>query len=407
MAHAGAWPPEIQTDAIIELLNRDLTSDRFRSPNNYNQDSNIDEIQSKLNKAEDNILKLVSVVDSLNVKNHALQRDILHQEKEVTELYDHVNKRNLIFINVKLDRSRNAQSLRVQVTNYIKKHISEKCNEFDIEDVSITGQLRNGLYRLKVIFARAQHRDFTYINRQKLLKSAQISIREDLHENTVQINRRLNRVNKAAKAKGLHSNIQKDRITINGVTYTNSNLSQLPYNYSLEVLSQKLTKTYIAFAGEDHFLSNRFPCNINVFGSHFISAEHAYQASKAKHHQNMVVLHKIENAKTAISAQEAGNEIPPSTSWDNIKVLVMTDILKSKFVQNPTLMSKLISLPKIEIIEATMHPFWGAKAPIQSKKFEEKSWTGQNNLGKLLMKLQEELKREEALKIKRLTKLSG
>ena len=98
MAQGGEWPSEDQANTIMEMLSREQTVDRFRFAKTFTQKTNIDEIQQKLEKTEDSLTKLVSVVGTLNLKHHQLQNDMQYQMKEVTDLYDQINKRNLIFI---------------------------------------------------------------------------------------------------------------------------------------------------------------------------------------------------------------------------------------------------------------------------------------------------------------------
>lgn len=69
--------------------------------------------------------------------------------------------------------------------------------------------------------------------------------------------------------------------------------------------------------------------------------------------------------------------------WDDVKVSIMEELLRLKIEQNPYVKKKLLQTGDYMIVEdSPKDDFWG--------------WglnrNGQNNLGKLWMKLREELK---------------
>lgn len=113
--------------------------------------------------------------------------------------------------------------------------------------------------------------------------------------------------------------------------------------------------------------------------------EHHYQAAKT---DNLAYKDMIMSAKTPAEAKRLARNAPIKPNWNEIKLKVMEDLLRKKF-SDPTLKKKLIETGNEEIIEEN---WWG-----------DKFWgicnnEGKNNLGKLLMKIRDELKNEKSVR---------
>ena len=132
------------------------------------------------------------------------------------------------------------------------------------------------------------------------------------------------------------------------------------------------------FQGEYRFLSNFYPCVIMYDGICYPSTEHAYQAHKVLAIPARIL---ISNMLTPGQAKRAGARSLLRKDWESVKLTVMEDILRLKFSQEP-FKSALIATGFQELIEDNNwgDTFWGVCKGI-----------GQNNLGKLLMKIRSEL----------------
>lgn len=75
----------------------------------------------------------------------------------------------------------------------------------------------------------------------------------------------------------------------------------------------------------------------------------------------------------------------------------MRHFINEKFRQHPALAQKLVASGQCNLIEATLDPFWGAKAVPSSKSLKNGTWTGANMLGKILAETRDELRRELGL----------
>lgn len=121
------------------------------------------------------------------------------------------------------------------------------------------------------------------------------------------------------------------------------------------------------FQGEFRFLSN------------FIGGvEQKYQAAKC--------LHKLDAEKilkmSAVEAKRASRKIEIRPDWDSIKLEVMENLVTEKFSNEP-FKSQLIATGDQDLIEGNTwnDTFWGVCRGV-----------GDNNLGKILMKVRNKLK---------------
>jgi ribA/ribD-fused uncharacterized protein len=132
--------------------------------------------------------------------------------------------------------------------------------------------------------------------------------------------------------------------------------------------------------GDYAFLSNFSIYPLMYEGKIWHSTEHAYQASKF---DSKEVKDEIFDAKSPLEAFNIGRD-PKNIlrkNWFEIRVKVMENIIREKIKQYPDICEKLIETGDKEIIEASpIDSFWGW-GPDKN---------GENNMGKIWMKLGEE-----------------
>ena len=85
--------------------------------------------------------------------------------------------------------------------------------------------------------------------------------------------------------------------------------------------------------GEKDILSNFYPCKLMYNGEIFNSAEHLYQSWKCLFHNNLKIDQEIRVARDGKTAKIISKKIIVSKEWDDIRPLVMAEILKLKFLQ--------------------------------------------------------------------------
>lgn len=134
------------------------------------------------------------------------------------------------------------------------------------------------------------------------------------------------------------------------------------------------------FSGEYRFLSNFWLCPVPMEGEWYASVEHAYQAAKTLDPEARV---RIKNAFGPKDAKKMGNGIVLRGDWDLVRIQYMRHLVWQKFSLHQHLRIKLLATENAELIEGnTWHDtFWGVCRGI-----------GENNLGKILMQVREDLK---------------
>lgn len=118
-------------------------------------------------------------------------------------------------------------------------------------------------------------------------------------------------------------------------------------------------------------------------GKTWPTSEHAYQASHFFKTAPALAekIHKAKSAHEAYKLAGANRDKFPK-NWEAIKITIMKDIVRHKLRQNPYVMHKLMQTGKRPIVEdSPKDSFWGW-GPKQN---------GRNELGKIWMKIREEL----------------
>jgi len=137
-----------------------------------------------------------------------------------------------------------------------------------------------------------------------------------------------------------------------------------------------------SFRGEYGWLSNMFPCKINYKGHSFISVENAYMWEKCPNDESWlkICLYREPNAVKRLSSS-----IELISDWDYLKKIVMLDLLRIKFNQEP-FKTNLIATGDQNIQEgnAWNDKFWGVC--LKSDPNE-----GENHLGRIIMKIRNEI----------------
>jgi ribA/ribD-fused uncharacterized protein len=134
-----------------------------------------------------------------------------------------------------------------------------------------------------------------------------------------------------------------------------------------------------SFSGDHAFLSNFYPAPAPYEGIVFPTSEHAFQAAKTL---DMAERRRLANLATPAQAKRAGRRVVLRSDWQQVKIAIMTAIVRAKFQHNPELAQKLAATADAELVEGNRHHdrFWGVCGGV-----------GQNWLGRILMQVRAEL----------------
>jgi len=149
------------------------------------------------------------------------------------------------------------------------------------------------------------------------------------------------------------------------------------------------------FQGRYIFLSNFYPCKITHQGIKYPSVEHYYVAMKVNDDQMINgqfypkadVRELVARGSTPGQVKRFGRTLKLRKDWDNVKFEVMEWALREKF-KDEKLKEMLLQTGSQELVESNYwhDKVWGV---CTCEKCDNK---GENNLGKLLMKIRSEIK---------------
>jgi len=141
-----------------------------------------------------------------------------------------------------------------------------------------------------------------------------------------------------------------------------------------------------AFRGAHDFLSNFYAADVEFEGAEYPTIEHAFQAAKSL---DFAQRRAIKNAKSASEAKRMGRKIKRREDWFDVSLNVMEALVRQKFTRYPELKSKLLETGDAILIEGNNwnDRFYGAVYDTNRNE-----WMGENHLGKILMKVRDELK---------------
>jgi len=134
------------------------------------------------------------------------------------------------------------------------------------------------------------------------------------------------------------------------------------------------------FGGHHRFLSNFWPSEIEFEGSTYATVEHAYQAAKTL---DLEERRRIAGLATPAEAKRAGRALTPRADWEQVKFEVMEGCVRQKFATHAELRELLIDTGDAELEEGNT---WGDRV------WGVYEGQGENRLGKILMKVREELR---------------
>jgi N-glycosidase YbiA len=133
------------------------------------------------------------------------------------------------------------------------------------------------------------------------------------------------------------------------------------------------------FDGGYRFLSNFYMHPVKLDGVIYPSSEHGYQAAKTLDPAQREI---IRTCSTPGQAKRAGKKVSLRPDWESVKLQVMEDLVRQKF-NSPGLKELLLSTNNDELVEGNAwgDTYWGVC-----------NGRGQNHLGKILMKVRQELR---------------
>ena len=235
------------------------------------------------------------------------------------------------------------------------------------------------------------------------LKSEGIYISDDLPAEMDQSRRRMSQIYTALKSVKNNTGSQyvksisrkMDAIVLNGKTYTEEKLNELPDPLKLENIFTPSHGGITAFFTRNSPLSNFYPCSFEVQSQRFQNMEQYLALQKARlfgDHKTAAVIQQQEDLvqikKIAKKVSGFKKEI-----WEQEIENILTTGLTAKFNQNRNLAEFLRNTGKNIIVEANKNDSLCAigKSLFDTDLWDTHAWHGHNLMGKTLMSVRENL----------------
>ena len=132
------------------------------------------------------------------------------------------------------------------------------------------------------------------------------------------------------------------------------------------------------------FLSNFYEAPLTYRGLSYGSAEAAFQAQKCLTEEEKLPFTEARPGK----CKGMGRRVKLRPDWEQVKVGLMEEIVRAKFTQNEALKRLLLAAGSKRLVEGNTwgDTFWGV---------DLRSGRGENHLGVILMRVRDELAKEE------------
>ena len=140
-----------------------------------------------------------------------------------------------------------------------------------------------------------------------------------------------------------------------------------------------------SFRGDYFFLSNFFECPVTYKNLTYTNNEAVFQAQKCVSDSERIQFTKLNPSE----AKKLGRKVTLRKDWESVKIKIMEEIVREKFVQNPELAQKLLATSDAYLEEGNT---WGDRI------WETVNGSGANRLGIILMRVRNELTRNSNYK---------
>ena len=145
-------------------------------------------------------------------------------------------------------------------------------------------------------------------------------------------------------------------------------------------------------SGPGNILSNFHPTPVPFRGKLWPTAEHAYVNAKAADNNMQEEADSVMDIGHAGLAKKLSRELDKNISpeWEPFSLSVIEEILTSKFQNSPEFRAALAETGHNMIAHTVMDRYWGTGlSPELTSCVDPSRWPGENQFGKLLMKLRE------------------
>ena len=403
------------------------------------QNMEFQQIKMKLTTQEDNIRKLQNTVDECVAANLVLKDELNARQTQapVRDLSTNmaapirktvdIARRNLIIEGLPGEDEEAIYANFLKITSAIKVIIYKS----DIEGLSRLPR-RDRENRtpgpVLVTMTRAVLRDNILKNKAALMEDPDMTgvfINADETKEVKIAKSILRKKAYNAKQDNVDVEYRHNRVRIAETWYTTEDIEKLPVKYSVanknkssasggQDLNQKepeakpvtqtlgtsqfqlrkgekirLTKAGLLFSGATAFPSNMFYAPIKVGNIEHDCNEQSYQYDKAKDHGFDDLAEEIRGMDEPMEMKKATKKIKTTEEWKSEAPDKLWDLISRKYNEHPVLLERLISTAPYPLVEASVDSRWVGGAPFNSEKYDDDTYPGNNDFGKMSTKFRD------------------
>lgn len=223
--------------------------------------------------------------------------------------------------------------------------------------------------------------------KNKLLKMGSVYCNDDLTEDSRARRQEMREIARYANTIGFNDvKVVGNRLMVNGLSYQEDELHLLPTKLLLANVRTRKVRNGVGFHSKESYLSNFYATEVIINGKTFISAEQAYQYSKAVICGRDDIANAIMQCSDPKKIKHHGDRADVKKEWEDQKVNVMKCVVMGKFLQNGFIREKLLNTGSMPLFECTSNTFWGTGWRIESPQWANAAvnFPGNNQLGTIL-----------------------
>lgn len=349
--------------------------------------STVSNIKDEVSQLKEEVVVLTANLEKEKSTTRDLSRKIQNFEK-------YMLRNNLIISNLPDSKNETKLELENKIIQLLRR-INVHLPTYAVADVQrLQSSLFNSTNRqVRLTLHHTKDRTLILANKSRMFHTYKIIIEEEFPESVYENRKKLLPIMKAARQNNHFSIVQADTLTIDKTTYTVNNMDTVPKH----LMSTTFTnKELTVFYKKTSVFSNHYPSEFIIDDIKYACAEQAYAHAKANFAKDTDTADEIMKTDDPASHKQLMKKIKVQTdAWDNIKCELMEKIVLSKFQQNDDLKQTLINTNGKLLAEGNPHDnFWGVGISIYNKNiWNTKMWKGSNKMGKILMKIRDNLKK--------------
>lgn len=362
----------------------------------------IEKLEEKLTTTSDESEALRQQVASQELQIAYLKNQHNHTMDRLLKMESYSMRENLIISGVRESENETEQQIREKIQKLFRDDLKLdvtipilRCHRLGPNKTSAGP----GRKHRDIIIRLTTHSDKkTILRARKNLakKRPPIYINEQYPREIEQIRHRLRPFAKQARELKLKATVIQDRLLVDGKLFSEDMLDRLPFD--ITPVSTTITDTKVLFSGRTSLYSSFHMQPFIIDNVEYACPEQYYQCSKAKHADDQSAATAIMMETDPAKMKSTGDGLQTNLQdWDSSAPKVMHRAILAKFDQNPALAAAMTTTGQKSFVYCNPHDIiWSAGLSLRDKQAADpKHWKGNNQLGKILDSVRDELSETE------------